>query len=172
MGTKWEVKLLFVLEQKSMAAKFLRVRLFAFLISIERKCVTSSYHGSKVSEFCLSWRRKPFASSIDGIVWAIVLFLSAIMQSQESCHTCSFFCLPYLQDHGLLRSKNFASMASWSNDWRCKSTVNGRLPLLFGQTIQSVQNKDVHVVQIKPKAMKFFKSVVTSGEIAPHQHIE
>ena len=26
-----------------MAAKFLRVRLFAFLISIERKCVTSSY---------------------------------------------------------------------------------------------------------------------------------
>ena len=151
-----------------MAAKFLRVRLFAFLISIERKCVTSSYHGSKMSEFCLFWRRKPFASSIDGrIVWAIVLFLSAIMQSQESCHTCSFFCLPYL-----LRSKNFASMASWINDCRNKSTVNGRLTLLFGQTIRSVQNRDVHVVQIKSKAMKFFKSVVTSGEIAPHQHIE
>ena len=54
VGKKWEVKLLFVLEQKSMAAKFLRVRLFAFLISIETKCVTSSYHGSKMSEFCLS----------------------------------------------------------------------------------------------------------------------
>ena len=154
-----------------MAAKFLRVRLFAFLISIERKCVTSSYHGSKMSEFCLSWRRKPFASSIDGrIVWAIVLFLSAIMQSQESCHTCSFFCLPYLQDHGLLR---FKKLLPWHREvTTVKSTVNGRLTLLFGQTIQSVQNKDVHVVQIKPKAMKFFKSVVTSGEIAPHQHIE
>ena len=27
---------------------------FAFVISLGRKCVTSSYHGSKMSEFCLS----------------------------------------------------------------------------------------------------------------------
>ena len=53
---------------------------FCLLISIERKCVTSSYHGSKMSEFCLSWQRKPFASSIDWRkVWAIVWFLSAFM---------------------------------------------------------------------------------------------
>ena len=55
---------------------------------------------------------------------------------------------------------------------RYKSTVNGRLTLLFRQTIQSVQNKDLHVVQIKPKAIKGFKIIITSGVIALHQYIE
>ena len=29
----------------------------------------------------------------------------------------SFFYLPYLQDHGLWRSRNFATMATWRNDF-------------------------------------------------------
>ena len=40
----------------------------------------------------------------------------------------------------------------------CKSTVNILLTLLSGQTIQSIQNKDVHIVQIKLKAVKGFKN--------------
>ena len=44
--------------------------------------------------------------------------------------------------------------------------VNWRLTLLFGQAIQSVQNKDIHVVLIKPKAIKSFENVATSGEVA------
>ena len=51
--------------------------------------------------------------------------------------------------------------------YRCKSPVNWRLTLLFGETNQSAQNKDMHVVQIKPKAIKSFENVATSGEIAP-----
>ena len=41
---------------------------------------------------------------------ASVLFLSAIMLS-HTCQFCRFF-LPYLQDHDLLRSRNFASIAT------------------------------------------------------------
>ena len=60
---------------------------------------------------------------------------------------------------------------------RCSSTlsicvganplVNWCLTLLFVQTNQSAQNKDINVVQIKPKAIASFENVVTSGEIAP-----
>ena len=45
--------------------------------------------------------------------------------------------------------------------------VNWRLTLLFGQTNQSTQNKDIHVVLIKPKAIKSFENVATSGEVGP-----
>lgn len=44
--------------------------------------------------------------------------------------------------------------------------VNWRLTLLFGQANQSEQNKDINVVQIKPKAIKSFENVATSGEVA------
>ena len=64
----------------------------------------------------LSWQRRPFALSNDGRkVWATIFILSAIMQRSHACHLYHFFFLPYLQDHGLLRSRNFATMATWRN---------------------------------------------------------
>ena len=47
-------------------------------------------------------------------VWATVVFLSAIMHRKiiRVIFFFSFFFLSYLQDHGLLRSRNFATMAT------------------------------------------------------------
>ena len=49
-------------------------------------------------------------------VWTTVLFLSTIMFQKviQSCQFFSFlfFVLPYLQDHGLFRSRNFATIAT------------------------------------------------------------
>ena len=44
-------------------------------------------------------------------------FVPGCIHAQQS-HTCEFFrfFLPYLQDHGLLRSRNFASMTVWRED--------------------------------------------------------
>ena len=62
-----------------------------------------------------SWQRRPFAFSNDGRkVWATILIQSAIMHRSHACHFYRFFFfLLYLQDHGLLRSRNFATMATW-----------------------------------------------------------
>ena len=70
----------------------------------------------------LSWQTWPFALSNDGRkVWATIVFLSAIMHRSHACQIFSFFVLffflPYLQDHALLRSRSFATMASWRNDF-------------------------------------------------------
>ena len=45
--------------------------------------------------------------------------------------------------------------------------VNWHLTLSFRQTNQCVENKNIYVVQIKPKAIKSFENVVTSGKIVP-----
>lgn len=48
-----------------------------------------------------------------------LLFCSECNHVQE-CHTCQFFryfFLPYLQNHGLLRSKNFVTKVTWRNDF-------------------------------------------------------
>ena len=51
-------------------------------------------------------------------VWATVLFPSAIMHQKVILPMSVFlFLLPYLQDHGLLRSTNFATMTTWCNNF-------------------------------------------------------
>ena len=69
----------------------------------------SCFHGSKITGSQQSFLTETgFALLNDGKkVWATILFLSAIIR--KVIHV-NFF-LPYLQDHGLLRSKNFAIMA-------------------------------------------------------------
>ena len=64
-----------------------------------------------------SWQRRPFAFSNDGRKeWATILIQSAIMHRSHACHFYRFFFfLLYLQDHGLLRSRNFATMATRRN---------------------------------------------------------
>ena len=55
------------------------------------------------------WKRK---------VWTTVLLLSAIVHRLRRCqYFFGFFFLPYLQDLGLLKSRNFARMATWLNDF-------------------------------------------------------
>ena len=66
-----------------------------------------------------SWHRRPFALSKNGRkVWPIVLFLSAtIYRKVINVNFFVFFFVPYLQEHGLLRSKNLATMATWREDF-------------------------------------------------------
>ena len=71
----------------------------------------------------LCWWRRSFALSNDARkVWATVLFLSTIMHRKviNGNFFRFFFFLPYLQELGLLRSRNFDTMASlcWRDD-RC-----------------------------------------------------
>ena len=76
--------------------------------------MTSRYHGSKVSGSRLnpSWQRQPIVSPNDGRkVWATVLLLSTIMLRKVTDFNFSFFLL-YLRDHYLLRSRNFATIAT------------------------------------------------------------
>ena len=70
----------------------------------------SCFHGSKIAGSQQSFLTILLALLSDGRkVWATTLFLSAIMH--KFVHV-NFF-LPYLQDHGLWRSRNFAIMALW-----------------------------------------------------------
>jgi len=70
--------------------------------------MTSPYHGSKIPASQQSFLI--FALSNDGRkVWSTVLFHHA--QESHTRHFFPFF-LPYLQDHGLLRSRDFATMAT------------------------------------------------------------
>ena len=65
-----------------------------------------------------SWQRRPFALLNDGRnVWATVLFLSAVIHRKVVHVNFFVFFLQYLQYHGLLRSRNFATMATWRNDF-------------------------------------------------------
>ena len=76
----------------------------------------SFYHGSKISGSQQSFLTDTaFALLNDGRkVGATILFLSAIMH--KVIHV-KFFFLPYLQGHGLLRSRHFASIALRCNDF-------------------------------------------------------
>ena len=76
-------------------------------------------HVTTVAKFLdlnnFSWRRRPFALLNDGRkVWVTVLFLSAIMH-RKVIHVSFFFFffLLYLQDYGLLRTRNFLP---WQRD--------------------------------------------------------
>ena len=66
-----------------------------------------------------SWRWWLFALSNNGRkVWATVLFPSAIMHQKVILYMSVFlFLLPYLYDHGLLRSSNFPTMTTGCNNF-------------------------------------------------------
>ena len=77
---------------------------------MEWRSVTSRYHGSKISgslqrEGHLHWRKMEEQC----------FFLSAVKHGKVIHFKASVF-PPYLQHHGLLRSRNFATMATWRND--------------------------------------------------------
>ena len=83
-------------------------------VSMEWRRVTSRYHGSK--NFWISTKRRAFALAKDGrIVWNTFFFLSAVKHRKVIHFKASVF-PPYLQLRGLLRSRNFATMATWRND--------------------------------------------------------
>ena len=89
---------------------------------IGRRGVTSCYHSSKISEsqqslltemaICIVERWKK--------VYATILFLQGAITHTKvlSIFSFSLFSFPqYLQDHGLLRSRNFVTMVTWCNDF-------------------------------------------------------
>ena len=83
---------------------------------IERRSTMSCYHGSKVS-----------GSEQSFLTETAICIVERCKISMDYCFVpdCSherkvmnlnffvFFCPPYLQDHALLRSSNFATMATW-----------------------------------------------------------
>ena len=91
-------------------------------ISTERRSVTSVYHGSKICGCQQSFLTETAIwFSNDGRKgWAKVLFLKAIIHWKVIHFNYFFFLfyfsdMPYLQDHGLLRSRYFTTMVTWRN---------------------------------------------------------
>ena len=69
----------------------------------------------------LFWPRRPFQLFNDRRkLWATVLFLSAAM---------------HRKDHGLLRSRNFVTMATWHNDFSSLLDYRHMDDLLHGRTL-------------------------------------
>ena len=78
---------------------------------IQRRSVTSRYHGSKISGSQQSFWTETVVCIVDRLKKRMgCCFVPDCNHAQES-HTS------YLQDHGLLRTANFATMATWRNDF-------------------------------------------------------
>ena len=78
---------------------------------IERRSTMSCYYGSEIFG-----SQRLFALSHDARkTWTTALLCNHAKESHES-QFFRFFCPPYLQDHGLLRSRNFATMATWRSN--------------------------------------------------------
>ena len=90
----------------------------------------------------LSSQQQPFVLLNNGSeVWATILLLSAIMH-RKVIHVIFFiFFLPDLQDHSLLRSRNFATMVIWHDNFS---------PLL--QSLQTLQESCVYIHLLKLSA--------------------
>lgn len=94
----------------------------------ETRSVTSRYHGNKISGSQQSFfQKRPFALSNDG------------------SHSRQFFFLQYLQDLGLLKSRNFATMATWrkgsanAKNFACKRGLVVKFARLTYSCIRAVQ---------------------------------
>ena len=85
---------------------------------IERRSTMSCYYGSEI-----------FGSQQSFLTETVICIVARCKKNMDyffvvqSCKRKSwisifsfFFCPPYLQDHGLLRSKNFATMATWRSN--------------------------------------------------------
>ena len=85
------------------------------------KSITSRYHGIKISGSQKSFLTESAIFIVEQQKESMgYRFVPECNHTQES-HTCQlfrFFFLPYLKDHWLLRSWNFAAMATWRNDFR------------------------------------------------------
>ena len=85
---------------------------------IERKCVTSCYHGSKISGSQSSFLTETAIFIVER--WKKRMhyrFHPECNQAQEShTHQLFVFSMSHLQDHGLLRSRNFVTMVTWQRD--------------------------------------------------------
>ena len=91
----------------------------------------------------LSSQQQPFALSNDGSeAWATVLLLSAIIHRKViHVNFFSFFFLPDLQDHSLLRSRHFATMVTQHDNFS---------PLL--QSLQTLQESYIYIHLLKLSA--------------------
>ena len=92
-------------------------------ISIERRSVTSVYYDGKICGCQQSFLTETgiWFKNDGRKVWANVLFLNAIIHWQviHVNYFLFFFyfsAMPYLHDHGLLRSRYFSTTATWRND--------------------------------------------------------
>ena len=85
---------------------------------MEWRSVTSRYHGSKISSSPQSFLKEKGICL--GERWKNSMeyrFVLECIQAPEN-HTFQSFCFPpYLQHHSLLRSRNFATMTTWRNDF-------------------------------------------------------
>ena len=82
----------------------------------KRRSVTSRYHSSKISRSQLSCLIETAICIVER--WKKSLgyrFASECNHAQER-HTCHC-CPPYVRNHGLLRSRHSATMATWCNDF-------------------------------------------------------
>ena len=89
---------------------------------IERKSKTSRYHGGKISESQQSFLSETVICIVErwkrSMDYRFVLECNLIMHRKViHVNFFRFFFLPHLQYHGLLRSRNFATMATWRNDF-------------------------------------------------------
>ena len=91
----------------------------------------------------LSSQQQPFALSNDGSeAWATVLLLGAIIHRKViHVNFFSFFFLPDLQDHSLLRSRHFATMVTQHDNFS---------PLL--QSLQTLQESCIYIHLLKLSA--------------------
>ena len=91
----------------------------------------------------LSSQQQPFALSNDGSeAWVTVLLLSAIIHRKViHVNFFSFFFLPDLQDHSLLRSRHFATMVTQHDNFS---------PLL--QSLQTLQESCIYIHLLKLSA--------------------
>jgi len=87
---------------------------------IERRSVTSCYQGSKISGPQQSFLTETAVCRLSNDGWKVRATISfrECNHEQES-HTCRLFrfFLPHLQEHSLLRSRHFATMATWRKDF-------------------------------------------------------
>ena len=112
----------------------------SLLNTIEERSVTSHHHGSKISGSQQSF----FAETAICVVerWKKRMgyrFVQSAIVHRKVIHVISFFFrffLTYLQDRGLLISRNFATMVTWRNNLSSKKKKQER-GLGTSQTLQS-----------------------------------
>ena len=87
---------------------------------VERRSVTSCYHGSKFSGPQQSFLSETTICRLSNDGWKVRATISFRESNHvQECHTCRLFrfFLSHLQEHSLLRSRHFATMATWRKDF-------------------------------------------------------
>ena len=81
---------------------------------MERRSETSRYHGSKIAQSQQSFLTETAICTVERWKKSNGYRFVPECNHEEESRTCQFFhsFLPNLQDHGLLRSRKFATMAT------------------------------------------------------------